>query len=168
MVTKSYKEETFKSWSELLLLLEYSTLFTDDLEEIYVLHKTKYSSQKGLQDFKSEILFKDLEVLIDGNIYREINYKWQESIVNAYKFLQYAKSRGGTYGHKVGCLLFFLKTNLEVNQLKLLKLEKLDSKEYKTKTRSKSRVRHFMKLYCERCLNVIFRLLNLEQSRTFQ
>lgn len=168
METKSYKEETFKAWAELLVLLEYSTLFTDDLEEIYVLHKEKYRIQKSLQEFKSEILFKDLEVLIDGNIFREINYKWQESIINAYKFLQYAKSRGGTYSHKVGCLHFFLKTNFEVHHLKLLKLEKLNSEEYKTKTRSNIRVIHFMKQHYDRCLNVIFRLLNLEQSRTFQ
>ena len=130
METKSYKEETFKAWAELLLLLEYTTLFADDLEEVYMLHKEKYSSQKSFQDFKGQFLFKDLVVFNDSNIYREISYKWIESITYAYKFLQYARSRGGTYGYKVGCVINFLETNYIAHHLKLLELQELESKYY--------------------------------------
>lgn len=125
MHSYSYKEETFKAWTELLLLLEYSTLVKDELVEVYTLQKQKYCSQRALQECKTSFHFEDMHVFIDSNIYREIRYKWQEAIINAYKFLQYARSRGGTYGHKVGSLYAFLTTNFEAHQLQLLELEKM-------------------------------------------
>lgn len=125
MQSYSYKDETFKAWTELLLLLEYSTLLKDELVEVYTLQKQKYCSQRSLQECKTSILFEDMHVFIDSNIYREIRHKWQEAIVNAYKFLQYARSRGGTYGYKVGSLYAFLTSNFEAHQLQLLELEKM-------------------------------------------
>ena len=123
MQTKTYKEETFKTWDELLLLLEYVALVANELEEIYTFQKQNYTIQKRMQACDKLFLFEDMEVFIDSNIYREIRQKWLEVINNAYKFLQYARSCGGTYGHRVGSLYTFQTKNFEDHKDMLLELE---------------------------------------------
>lgn len=124
MNTKDYKFETFKSWKELLILLEVNALTDVSLKEIYQLHKVKFNSQSKLQDFKQQINSEDLDIFNGDSSYWEIIYKWQETIIFAYKFLQYARNRGGTYGFKVGSLWIFLTKNFEENQSILNQLQK--------------------------------------------
>lgn len=124
MNTVDYKFETFKSWKELIILLEINALTNDVFIELYHLHKKKFIAQSHLQDFKQQIKNEDLSIFIGDNSYLEVIYKWSETIIYAYKFLQYARNKGGTYGHRVGCLWHFLATNYEENQTLLCQLKK--------------------------------------------
>lgn len=102
MRTKSYKEETFTSWYELITLIEYLALTDTEFEPILKLLKERYNRQMVFQDILVSISVKEFEIFDTDNTYAGVIHKWLETIVNAYKFLQYAKSRGGIYGHKVG------------------------------------------------------------------
>lgn len=111
MRTKSYKEETFTSWYELITLIEYLALTVTEFEPILKLLKERYNRQIVFQDVPVSISVKEFEIFDTDNTYAEVIHKWLETIVYAYKFLQYARSRGGTYGHKVGPIWYFLKDN---------------------------------------------------------
>lgn len=108
---KDYKEETFTAWFELIALIEYLALTKEEFKEILTILREKYISQKKLQDVKIHIYIKDEEIFDTDNTYAEVIHKWLESIVYAFKFLQYARSRGGTYSHKVGTIWMFLNKN---------------------------------------------------------
>lgn len=124
MIESDYKFETFKSWSELLILLEVQALTNENLVEIFKLHKEKFTAQSKLQEFNKQINTEELDIFIGTDNYLEIIYKWQETIYFSYKFLQYARSRGGTYGHKVGCLWHFLSKNFKENRSALKTVKK--------------------------------------------
>ena len=124
MIASDYKYETFKSWSELLILLKVQTLTNELLVEIVKIHKEKFKRQSNLQELHKQINIEESDIFIGTNNNLEIIYKWQETIFFSYKFLQYARSRGGTYGHKVGCLWKFLSDNFEENQKILTTLQK--------------------------------------------
>ena len=126
MIESDYKYETFKSWSELLILLEVQAFTNELLLEIVKLHKEKFKGQSNLQDFDKQINVEESDIFIGTNNYLEIIYKWQKTIIFSYKFLQYARSRGGTYGHKVGCLRKFLSDNFEENQQTLKTVQKTE------------------------------------------
>ena len=108
---KDYKEETFTSWYELIALLEYLALTKVEFQEILTVLKDNYIQKHASHGFKMKIKIKDVEIFDTDNTYAEIIHKWLEAIVYAYKFLQYARSRGGTYGHRVGPIWYFLKEN---------------------------------------------------------
>ena len=108
---KDYKEETFTAWFELIALIEYLALTKEEFKEILAILKGKYLREKKLQDVKMHIYVKDEEIFDTDNTYNELIHKWLEAIVYADKFLQFARSRGGTYGHKVGPIWVFLNKN---------------------------------------------------------
>ncbi len=124
MNTIDYKFETFKSWKELLILLRVNALINDSFQELYQVHELKFKSQTDLQNFNKQIDVDKLDIFNGTNNYLEVIYKWQETIIYAYKFLQHARSLGGTYGHKVGSLWKFLSKNFEENQSILKQLQK--------------------------------------------
>ena len=111
MREKDYKLETFTAWFELIALLEYLALNHSNLQEVFTEHQEKFDFFKKDQYVEVKIKIDDLEIFDTDNTYTEVIHKWLEAIVYAYKFLQYARSRGGTYGHKVGPVWYFLKEN---------------------------------------------------------
>jgi len=117
MIKSDYKFETFKAWSELLILLEVQALTNEAFVEIFKAHQERFARQSKLQEFNKQIKAEELDIFIGTDTYLELQYKWQEAIFYSYKFLQYARSRGGTYGHKVGGLWNFLSVNFDQNQL---------------------------------------------------
>jgi hypothetical protein len=127
MNTTDYKFETFKCWTELLILLEVNALANESIQDLCLLHRAKFKAQVQLQDFNKQIKPQELDIFNGTNNALEIVYKWQETIIFAYKFLQYARNRGGTYGHKVGCLWHFLATNYEESLALLNALKKTEA-----------------------------------------
>lgn len=114
MREKDYKEETFTSWFELIALLECLALTKVEVNEILNLVKERYQRQKMFQEINVDIYIKDEEIFYSDNLYAELIHKWLEAIVYSYKFLQYARNRGGTYGHKVGPIWLFLKDTYKI------------------------------------------------------
>jgi hypothetical protein len=114
MKEKDYKEETFTSWFELITLLEYLALTRVEFKEILIKVKKRYHSQKVSQNVDLDIHVKDVGIFNNDNVFAEVIHKWLEAIVYSYKFLQYARSIGGTYGHKVGPIWRFLKDTYEI------------------------------------------------------
>jgi hypothetical protein len=108
---KSYKSETFTAWTELLIQLDYANTIHNDskLNEIYAIHKEKYVRQRSIQSFTEVVKLNHSDInLGEYLVSKDIYYKWLEVRAFSYNFLQYARSLGGTYGHRVGSLYQFI------------------------------------------------------------
>ena len=124
------KEQVFKTWDELILILELTALMYSDSEIIKEL--LKIQSEKKL---KSEQLYsressndalKKINLKIDGHILKSLIIKWEELEIDAYLYLQEARARGGTLGHKIGPIWSFQKKEKEKYEGILLQLTKIE------------------------------------------
>ena len=124
------KEQVFKTWDELILILELTALLYIDSEIIKEV--LKIQSEKKLQSEQiysrksSNDALKKINLKIDEHILKSLIIKWEELEIDAYLYLQEARARGGTLGHKIGPIWSFHKKEKEKYEGKLLQLTKIE------------------------------------------
>lgn len=114
---KAHKEEVFRLWDELMLLLEIIDLTTFDNEktkeiinEIHsVLSLKKDSWEDSHQRENWTPVLQSFTFDPNKNLVKELIMKWEEIVIESYLYLQEARKRGGTLGHKIGPVWSFHK-----------------------------------------------------------
>jgi len=118
---KSHKEEVFRLWDELMLLVEMADLMTgndtktnDIVNEIHSVLSLKKEYLESSHDRKNwNPVLQNFSFNPDTNILKELIMKWEEVVIESFLFLQEARMQGGTYGHKVGPIWYFHKSEKE-------------------------------------------------------
>lgn len=118
---ETHKEELFRLWDELMLLLEIIDLTTFDDEktkeivnEIHaVLWLNKKKWEYSLQRKNWPAVLQNFRFDPNSNLIKELIMKWEEIVIESYLYLQEARKRGGTLGHKIGPLWSFHKREKE-------------------------------------------------------
>jgi hypothetical protein len=114
---KARKEEVFRLWDELMLLLEIIDLTTFDdektkqiINEIHsVLSLKKQIWEDSHQRENWTPVLQNFTFDPNSNLVKELIMKWEEIVIESYLYLQEARKRGGTLGHKIGPIWSFHK-----------------------------------------------------------
>jgi hypothetical protein len=111
------KEEVFRLWDELMLLLEIIDLTTFDNEKtkeiineihsVLSLKKQRYEDSHQRENWTP--VLQNFTFDPNNNLVKELIMKWEEIVIESYLYLQEARKRGGTLGHKIGPLWSFHK-----------------------------------------------------------
>ena len=127
---KSHKEEVFRLWDELMVILEITDLMTgndtktndivNEIHSVLSLKKEYWESSHDRKDWNP--VLQNFSFNKDTNILKELIMKWEEVVIESYLFLQEARMKGGTYGHKVGPIWSFHKSEKEKYVTMLLEL----------------------------------------------
>ena len=127
---KAHKEDVFRLWDELMLLLEIIdlTTFDDDktkkiINEIHSVLSLK--KQRWEVFYQREVwtpVLQNFKFDANCNLVKELIIKWEEIVIASYLYLQEARKRGGTLGHKIGPIWSFHKQEKEKYSEMLLKL----------------------------------------------
>lgn len=124
------KEQVFKTWDELILLFELTDLLYPNNEIVKKVHKMQTEKKVSTERFHTRSqpneAIKNLDVNLDESTLKSLIKKWEELIIDAYIYLQEARKRGGTFGHKVGPIWAFQKKLKEQFEGELLKLTPID------------------------------------------
>jgi hypothetical protein len=127
---KARKEEVFRLWDELMLLLEIIDLTTFDDEKtkeiINEIHSVLSLKKERWEDSHQRECWNpvlhNFTFNPDNNLIKELIMKWEEIVIESYLYLQEARKRGGTLGHKIGPIWFFHKQEKEKYAEMLLQL----------------------------------------------
>jgi hypothetical protein len=127
---KAHKEEVFRLWDELMLLLEIidMTTFNDEktkeiINEIHsVLSLKKERWEDSHQRENWTPVLQNFTFDPNSNLVKELIMKWEEIVIESYLYLQEARKRGGTLGHKIGPIWSFHKQEKEKYAKMLLQL----------------------------------------------
>jgi len=114
---ETHKEEIFHLWDELMLLLEIIDLTTCDdyktkeiINEIHsVLSLKKEIWEDSHQRENWTPVLQNFTFDPYKNLVKELIIKWEEIVIESYLYLQEARKRGGTLGHKIGPMWSFHK-----------------------------------------------------------
>lgn len=114
---KAHKEDVFRLWDELMLLLEIIdlTTFDDDKTKkiINEIHSVlSFKKQRWEVFYQREVWTPVLQTFKfdpNCNLVKELIIKWEEIVIASYLYLQEARKRGGTLGHKIGPIWSFHK-----------------------------------------------------------
>jgi hypothetical protein len=127
---KERKEEVFRLWDELMLLLEIIDLTTFDDEKtkkiineihsVLSLKKERWEDSHQRENWTPVI--QNFTFDPNGNLVKELIMKWEEIVIESYLYLQEARKRGGTLGHKIGPIWSFHKQEKEKYAEMLLQL----------------------------------------------
>jgi len=114
---KARKEEVFRLWDELMLLLEIIDLTTFDdyktkeiineIHSVLSLKKQRYEDSHQRENWTP--VLQNFTFDPNNNLVKELIMKWEEIVIESYLYLQEARKRGGTLGHKIGPLWSFHK-----------------------------------------------------------
>jgi hypothetical protein len=114
---ETHKEEVFRLWDELMLLLEIIDLTTFDNEKtkeiineihsVLSLKKQRYEDSHQRENWTP--VLQNFTFDPNNNLVKELIMKWEEIVIESYLYLQEARKRGGTLGHKIGPLWSFHK-----------------------------------------------------------
>lgn len=127
---KAHKEEVFRLWDELMLLLEIIDLTTFDNEKIReiineihsVLSLKKERWEDSHQRENWTPVLQNFTFDPTNNLIKELIMKWEEIVIESFLYLQEARKRGGTLGHKIGPIWSFHKQEKEKYAEMLLQL----------------------------------------------
>lgn len=127
---KERKEEVFRLWDELMLLLEITDLMTvhdEKINEIIneirsVLSPKKERWEDSHQRECWNPVLHNFTLNPNNNLIKELIMKWEEIVIESYLYLQEARKKGGTLGHKIGPIWSFHKSEKEKYAEILLKL----------------------------------------------
>jgi hypothetical protein len=114
---KARKEEVFRLWDELMLLLEIIDLTTFDDEKtkqiINKIHSVLSLKKQIWEDSHQREnwtpVLQNFTFDPNSNLVKELIMKWEEIVIESYLYLQEARKRGGTLGHKIGAIWSFHK-----------------------------------------------------------
>jgi hypothetical protein len=114
---KARKEEVFRLWDELMLLLEIIdlTTFDDDktkeiineIHSVLSLKKERWEDSHRRENWAP--VLQNFTFDPSSNLVKELIMKWEEIVIESYLYLQEARKRGGTLGHKIGPIWSFHK-----------------------------------------------------------
>jgi hypothetical protein len=114
---ETHKEEVFRLWDELMLLLEIIDLTTFDDEKtkeiineihsVLSLKKQRYENSHQRENWTP--VLQNFTFDPNNNLVKELIMKWEEIVIESYLYLQEARKRGGTLGHKIGPVWSFHK-----------------------------------------------------------
>jgi hypothetical protein len=107
---ETHKEEVFRLWDELMLLLEIIdlTTFDDDktkkiineIHSVLSLKKEQWEVYHRRENWAP--VLQNFTFDPSSNLVKELIMKWEEIVIESYLYLQEARKRGGTLGHKIG------------------------------------------------------------------
>jgi hypothetical protein len=114
---ETHKEEVFRLWDELMLLLEIIDLTTFDNEKtkeiineihsVLSLKKQRYEDSHQRENWTP--VLQNFTFDPNNNLVKELIMKWEEIVIESYLYLQEARKRGGSLGHKIGPIWSFHK-----------------------------------------------------------
>ncbi len=107
------KEDVFRTWDQLMLLLETTKLISFNnpiLLEIELIQSEKKKRWEQFYERKTwEPVLDSITSECANEIHIELLLKWEELVIHSFLYLQEARKRGGTIGHKVGPIWSFQK-----------------------------------------------------------
>jgi hypothetical protein len=119
------KEDVFRTWDQFMLLLETTKLisFNDPtIHEIELIQSEKKKRLEQSHERKTwEPVLASMTFERTNDIFIELLLKWEELVIQSFLYLQEARKRGGTLGHKIGPLWSFQKEQKEKYAELLLK-----------------------------------------------
>lgn len=125
MMIEEKKEDVFRTWDQFMLLLETTKLisFNDPiLHEIELIQSEKKKRLEQSHERKTwEPVLASMTSGRTNDIHIELLLKWEELVIQSFLYLQEARKRGGTLGHKIGPLWSFQKEQKEKYAELLLK-----------------------------------------------
>jgi hypothetical protein len=114
---KAHKEEVFRLWDELMLLLEIIDLTTfndektkeiiNEIHSVLSLKKERWEDSHQRENWTP--VLQNFTFDPNSNLVKELIMKWEEIVIESYLYLQEARKRGGTLGHKIGPIWSFHK-----------------------------------------------------------
>lgn len=124
------KEEIFRLWDELMLLLEITALITVNdektnktISEIRSVLSLKKKNWEIFYERKNwDSVLQNFTFNPNNDLLKELIMKWEEIVIESYLCLQEARKRGGTLGHKIGPIWSFHKQEKEKYAEILLKI----------------------------------------------
>lgn len=119
------KEDVFRTWDQFMLLLETTKLISFNnpiLHEIERIQSEKKERLEQSHERKTwEPVLASMTSERTNDIHIELLLKWEELVIQSFLYLQEARKRGGTLGHKIGPLWTFQKEQKEKYAELLLK-----------------------------------------------
>lgn len=125
-VKPSKKEVVFHVWDEFMLILDIAIMIRPDDETLLEIKSVQFEKKKRWQHFyERKIWVPVLEnIKSDPNmdVLVALLLKWEELVIESFLYLQEARAKGGTLGHKVGPIWTFQKNEKERYGELLLKI----------------------------------------------
>ena len=125
-VNTSKKEVVFHVWDEFMLLLDIAIMIIPNDEKLLEIKSVQFEKKKRWEWFyERKIWIPVLEnIKSDPNmdVLVALLLKWEELVIESYLYLQEARAKGGTLGHKIGPIWSFHKKEKEKYGELLLKI----------------------------------------------
>lgn len=107
------KEDVFRTWDQFMLLLETIKIISFDdsiINEIQLIQSEKKKKWELFYERKIwDPVLNSMTSDCDNDIHIELLLKWEELVMKSFLYLQEARKKGGTIGHKIGLIWSFQK-----------------------------------------------------------
>lgn len=122
----SKKEVVFHVWDEFMLMLDITIMIDCDNQVLLEIKSNQTERKERWQKFYERQIWIPIveNIKSDPNmdILVALLLKWEQLVIESYLYLQEARKRGGTLGHKIGPIWSFQKKEKEKYTELLLKV----------------------------------------------
>lgn len=122
----SKKEVVFHVWDEFMLMLDIAIMIQSHNQVLLEIKSTQIERKERWQQFYERKIWIPIveNIKSDPNIdiLVALLLKWEQLVLESYLYLQEARKRGGTLGHKIGPIWSFQKKEKEKYTELLLKV----------------------------------------------
>lgn len=123
---KSKKEVVFHVWDEFMLILDIAIMIHSDNEVLLEIKSIQIERKERWQQFYERKIWMPIleNIKSDPNmdVLVALLLKWEQLVIESYLYLQEARKKGGTLGHKIGPIWSFQKKEKERYMELLLKI----------------------------------------------